>query len=95
LLRINTTCHSLAFTETSFSTYTLTPWARFWADEPILYLNGDGVVDAENTCKINNMCFPSLVSPSYAPAGKVALPNSTESAVVFCGTCKKLALAAA
>uniref|UniRef100_A0A6U4KEZ1 Amine oxidase domain-containing protein n=1 Tax=Hemiselmis andersenii TaxID=464988 RepID=A0A6U4KEZ1_HEMAN len=39
-------------------------------DEPILYLNGDGVYDAENTCKVNNMCFPSLVAPSYAPEGK-------------------------
>ena len=38
--------------------------------EPILYLNGDGVADAEGTTVINNMCFPSTVSPSYAPAGK-------------------------
>lgn len=38
--------------------------------EPVLYLNGDGVIDAEGTCTINNMCFPSNVAPSYAPADK-------------------------
>lgn len=38
--------------------------------DPILYLNGDGVEDAEGTTKVNNMCFPSTVSSSYAPAGK-------------------------
>ena len=32
--------------------------------EPILYLNGEG------TGLVNNACFPSTVSPSYAPAGK-------------------------
>jgi len=45
-------------------------------EEPILYLNGDGVVDAEGSCKINNMCFPSNVSPSYAPAGKTLVSVS-------------------
>jgi len=38
--------------------------------EPILYLNGDGVKEAEGTTVVNNMCFPSTVSRSYAPAGK-------------------------
>ena len=38
--------------------------------DPILYLNGDGVIDAEGTCTVNNMCFPSTVAPSYAPKGK-------------------------
>ncbi|MBC7997583.1 MAG: FAD-dependent oxidoreductase, partial [Leptolyngbya sp.] len=33
-------------------------------DSPILVLNGDGVG------VINNMCVPSMVSPSYAPPGK-------------------------
>lgn len=38
--------------------------------EPILYLNGNGVEDAEDSTVINNMCFPSTVSSSYAPTGK-------------------------
>ena len=38
--------------------------------EAVLYLNGDGVEDAEGTTRVNNMCFPSTVCPSYAPAGK-------------------------
>lgn len=33
--------------------------------EAILYLNGDGVG------VVNNCCFPSTVSPSYAPEGQV------------------------
>ncbi len=40
------------------------------SQEPILYLNGDGVEDAEGTAVVNNMCFPSTVSSSYAPVGK-------------------------
>lgn len=40
------------------------------SQEPILYLNGDGVEDAEGTTIINNMCFPSTVSSAYAPVGK-------------------------
>lgn len=31
----------------------------------VLYLNG------ESTGIVNNMCFPSTVAPSYAPAGQV------------------------
>ena len=37
---------------------------------PILFLNGDGVADCEDLPIVNNMCFPSAVAPSYAPAGK-------------------------
>jgi phytoene dehydrogenase-like protein len=55
---------------------------------PILYLNGDGVEDAEGTTKVNNMCFPSTVSPSYAPAGKslasvslIGIPPQTDEEV--------------
>lgn len=32
--------------------------------EPILFLNG------ERTGLVNNICFPSLVAPTYAPAGR-------------------------
>jgi hypothetical protein len=35
--------------------------------EPMLYLNGEG------SGVVNNVCFPSTVSPSYAPAGKVSV----------------------
>ena len=55
---------------------------------PILYLNGDGVEDAEGTTKVNNMCFPSTVSPSYAPVGKslasvslIGIPPQTDEEV--------------
>eukprot|EP00899_Mesostigma_viride_P010315 jgi/Mesvir1/19285/Mv10360-RA.1 len=34
--------------------------------EPILYLNGEGDDDG----LINNLCFPSTVSPAYAPQGQ-------------------------
>ena len=37
---------------------------------PVLYLNGDG------DGIINNCCFPSAVSPSYAPKGKSLLSVS-------------------
>jgi len=56
--------------------------------EPILYLNGDGVEDAEGTTKVNNMCFPSTISPSYAPPGKslasvslIGIPPQTDAQV--------------
>ena len=56
--------------------------------EPILYLNGDGVEDAEGSTKVNNMCFPSTVSASYAPAGKslasvslIGIPDKTDEEV--------------
>ena len=39
-------------------------------DEPTLILNGDG------KGPINNLCFPNLVSPSYAPAGKTLVSVS-------------------
>jgi len=55
-------------------------------DKPMLYLNGedDGIV--------NNCCFPSTVSPSYAPPGQTLVSVSTV------GTCDEMddgALAAA
>lgn len=28
------------------------------------------MINAEGTCTVNNMCFPSTVAPSYAPTGK-------------------------
>lgn len=39
-------------------------------DEPVLFLNG------ENQGIVNNMCFPSSVSPSYAPPGKALVSVS-------------------
>ena len=58
------------------------------SQEPILYLNGDGVEDAEGTTKVNNMCFPSTVSASYAPAGQslasvslIGIPAQTDEEV--------------
>eukprot|EP00951_Prasinocladus_malaysianus_P008522 scaffold61933_cov46-Prasinocladus_malaysianus.AAC.2 len=41
------------------------------SNEPMLYLNGteSGIV--------NNCCFPSTVSPSYAPAGQALVSVST------------------
>lgn len=39
--------------------------------EAMLYLNGEG------TGVVNNVCFPSTVSSSYAPAGKVNMILST------------------
>lgn len=39
--------------------------------ENVLYLNGDG----EGV--VNNCCFPSAVSKSYAPPGKVWLEKSS------------------
>ncbi|GAQ89034.1 Amine oxidase family protein [Klebsormidium nitens] len=39
-------------------------------EDPVLLLNGDGVG------LINNMCFPSSVSPSYAPPGKALVSIS-------------------
>lgn len=49
--------------------------------EPILVLNGDG------QGPINNLCVPSVLSPSYAPAGQslisvTSLSNAGESAVL-------------
>jgi protoporphyrinogen oxidase len=41
--------------------------------EPILILNGENRISVESavsTVKINNVCFPSSVSPLYAPLGK-------------------------
>lgn len=41
--------------------------------EPILILNGHNRISSESTTstvKINNVCFPSSVSPLYAPLGK-------------------------
>ncbi|CAI7743252.1 unnamed protein product [Closterium sp. NIES-54] len=49
--------------------------------EPILFLNGSG------SGIVNNLCFPSVVSPSYAPPGKtlvsVSLTNVTLEKVEF------------
>jgi len=38
----------------------------------VLILNGENVLDSEETrsITINNVCFPSSVSPKYAPSGK-------------------------
>lgn len=40
-------------------------------EEPVLYLDGNG-----NTRALNNCCFPSTVSPMYAPPGKHLLSCS-------------------
>jgi len=40
-------------------------------EEPVLYLDGDGTNKA-----LNNCCFPSAVSPTYAPPGKHLLSCS-------------------
>ena len=38
--------------------------------EPILILSGLGDDRGTEQCPINNVCFPSVVNPSYAPANK-------------------------
>eukprot|EP01035_Chromulina_nebulosa_P018714 gene18714-24473_t len=38
--------------------------------EPILLLNGENNVDNGFTTTINNICFPSQLSPLYSPVGK-------------------------
>ena len=38
--------------------------------DPILILNGDPSTRGTPDHPINNLCFPSVVNPSYAPAGK-------------------------
>ena len=38
--------------------------------EPILILNGMGSDRGTEAFPVNNVCFPSVVSPGYAPAGK-------------------------
>ncbi|GKZ00105.1 hypothetical protein MPSEU_000963900 [Mayamaea pseudoterrestris] len=38
--------------------------------EPILILNGIGAERGDANNPVNNVCFPSVVNPSYAPAGK-------------------------
>jgi phytoene dehydrogenase-like protein len=40
--------------------------------EPVLVLNGENEISEESpsTTTINNLCFPSIVSDSYAPEGK-------------------------
>lgn len=41
--------------------------------EPILVLNGENLItdkDDVYPVAINNVCFPNLVSPAYAPPGK-------------------------
>lgn len=39
-------------------------------DEPILILNGIGAKRGDLDNPVNNVCFPSVVNPSYAPVGK-------------------------
>jgi len=59
------------------------------ADVPTVFLNGDGVKDAQGTSTINNVCFPSMVASSYAPEGKslacvslVGIPDQQEDQLV-------------
>ena len=37
----------------------------------MLYLDGDGSAAGGGAGLVNNMCFPSVVAPSYAPEGQV------------------------
>ncbi|CAI6003299.1 unnamed protein product [Closterium sp. NIES-65] len=61
-IRLNSPVSSIT---PNLSTYSPVP-----ISEPILFLNGSG------SGIVNNLCFPSVVSPSYAPPGKTLVSVS-------------------